>query len=115
MGYLIKLFVSAGIIVIVSELGKRISWLAALVASLPLISILSLFWLYVETKDVTKVINLSYGILFAVIPSLTLFIVLPIFLKYQINFYLSLILAIAIMFIGYLIYTYFMTSIGALK
>ena len=110
--YLSKLMMSAGIIVVVSELGKRVSWLAALVASLPLISIISITWVYVETKDAPKVIDLRPGILWAILPSLTFFIVLPVCLRNNISFPLSMIISIAVMFIGYLLYVAFMRQIG---
>lgn len=112
--YLIKLIISAATIVFVSELGKRISWLAALVASLPLTSILALTWLYFETKSPERVMALSTNILWAVIPSLTFFIVLPLFLKWNLPFSLSMGLSILIMFIGYLLYAGVLKRFGVL-
>ena len=52
MEYLIKVVVSALVIVSVAELSKRSTMFAALVASLPHTSILALSWLYHDTKDV---------------------------------------------------------------
>ena len=89
--YLIKLFVSAAIIVFVSEISKKSVLVGAVTASLPLVSILALTWLYMETKDIEKVSALSTGIFWLVIPSLALFIALPLLLKSGTNFYLSLI------------------------
>jgi hypothetical protein len=87
--YLVKLLISAATIAIVSELGKRVSWLAALVASLPLTSLLALVWLYVETKSAEKVIDLSKGIFWAVLPSLTFFVAFPILMKWSDSFWLE--------------------------
>jgi hypothetical protein len=81
--YLVKLLISAATIVIVFELGKRVYWLAALVASLPSTSLLALVWLYFETKSTEKVIDLSKGIFWEVLPSLTFFVVFPILMKFS--------------------------------
>lgn len=47
--YLVKLVLSAGIIVAVSEVAKVNTGLGALIKSLPLISIIAMIWLYVDT------------------------------------------------------------------
>ena len=50
---------------------------ASALASLPLISLLAFMWLYLDTGDVEKVVALSRGIFWLVLPSLVLFIALP--------------------------------------
>lgn len=105
MGYLfIKFFLSATIVVAVSELAKRSSWIGALTASLPLTSILAMCWLYKETKDVDKIAQLSTDILWLVIPSLTLFVSLPIFLRRGFAFPWSLSLSCLITAMAYFIF-----------
>ena len=88
--YTVKVAVSVLLIVVISEIAKRHSLLAALVASLPIISILAIIWLYVETQDVSRVSELSHQIFWLVIPSLALFLLLPIFIKLGFGFWLSL-------------------------
>ena len=88
----IKLLISSGIIVLVSEIAKKDTYLGGLIASIPLVSVLSLIWLYIDTKDIESVRNLSNSILWMVIPSITLFISLPILLRSGIGFYLSIFL-----------------------
>jgi len=73
----IKLALSAFIIVLVSEVSKRTTTLGALLAALPLTSLLAMMWLYVETGDTTRVANLASGIFWLVLPSLALFLILP--------------------------------------
>ncbi len=99
--YLVKLALSAGLIVLVSEVSKRSSFLGGLLASLPLVSFLGMLWLYWETKDAEKVAALSRSIFWLVIPSLPLFVALPFLLKNKLNFYASLALATALMFLCY--------------
>ena len=91
-----KLLISSGIIVLVSEIAKKSSYLGGLIASIPLISVLSMVWLYIDTKDIESVKALSNSILWMVIPSISLFISLPILLKSGIGFYLSIFLSIII-------------------
>lgn len=88
--YVIKIVITTFLIVLISEIAKRSSFWAAVLASLPLVSVLAMIWLYVDTKDVAKVSALSTGVFWLVLPSLVLFIILPLLLKQGVNFYLSL-------------------------
>ena len=99
--YGIKILLSAVLIAAISEIAKRSSFVAALVASLPIVSILSFIWLYFETRDLEKIASLSTGILWLVIPSLALFIVLPIMLRQGLNFWLSLGAALGATLVSY--------------
>lgn len=103
MYYVLKVVLSAVIIVLISELSKRSSLLGAVLASIPLISVLAFVWLYIDTGSVEKITKLSYSIFWLVIPSLVLFIALPLFLKLGINFYGSLFFAIVLTVIAYFI------------
>ena len=53
--YLAKIVVTTVLIVVISEIAKRSSFFGALLASIPLISVLAMFWLYFDTKDIAKV------------------------------------------------------------
>src|SRR5262245_16169546 len=82
MGYfLLKAAVSGLVIAGASELGKRYTWLGAILISLPLMSLMSILWLYRDTGDPQKVVSLAHGILLALVPSLLFFVVLPALLK----------------------------------
>lgn len=76
--YIIKLLVSAAVIVAVTELSKRSApfW-AGLLASLPLTSLLDFIWLYAETRSSDPIVALSSNIFYLVLPSLSLFLTLP--------------------------------------
>ena len=93
----IKTIISAVIIVAVSEIAKRSSLFGAILASLPLVSYLGIIWLYIDTGSKNQVAQLSKSVFWMVIPSLSFFIILPVLLKTEINFYLSLLIATAIM------------------
>lgn len=99
--YIIKLLISAAIIVAVSEISKRSSSLGGLLASLPLTSFLAMLWLYRDTRDAAKVAALSMSIFWLVLPSLVFFIALPALLKTNLNFYASFAASTAIMLACY--------------
>lgn len=88
--YVLKIILSAAVLVAVAELAKRSSFWAAALASLPLTSLLAFVWLYLDSGDTEKVVALSYGIFWLVLPSLVLFIVLPLLLRGGLGFWLSL-------------------------
>lgn len=52
--FILNALVSAIIIVIVSETARRNPGTGALIASLPLISVLGMIWLWRDTQDVTR-------------------------------------------------------------
>jgi hypothetical protein len=89
--YLLKVIVSARVIVAVTELSKRggTFW-GGVLASLPLTSLLAFVWLYSETRDSTRVASLSMSIFWLVIPSLSLFVVLAVLLKRGVVFAVAL-------------------------
>jgi hypothetical protein len=99
--YIIKIIITTASIVAISEIAKRSSFFGALLASIPLISVLAILWLYIDTKDVTKISALATGVFWLVLPSLVLFISLPLFLKAGMNFYLSLSIAIGLTILSY--------------
>lgn len=101
--YIVKVVLSAVLIVAISEIAKRSSFLGGLIASLPIVSLLAFVWLYVDTKSIDKVAALSTSIFWLVLPSLSLFIALPLLLKRTENFYVSLGASIAIMLACYVV------------
>lgn len=99
--YIIKTLISAVIIVAVAEISKRSSFMGALLASLPLVSVLAMIWLYIDTKDTGKVASLATSIFWLVLPSLSLFITLPMLLRAKVNFHFSLAASIVVMLACY--------------
>ena len=104
MYFTVKVIISALVIVLVSEIAKKYTWAAAIIVSLPLTSLIAFTWLYIDTKDVQKVIDLSLSTIVMTIPSIVFFIILPIMLKLKQNFTLSLIIAIFTTSLMYLIF-----------
>jgi len=91
--FVLKTVISALVIAGASELAKQSSFWSSLLISLPLVSILTLSWVYFEQRNAEQVQNLSTGIVWAVIPSLLFFVVLSAALKNGISYPLSLTLS----------------------
>jgi len=99
--YITKIVITTVLIVVISEIAKRSSFIGAILASVPLVSVLAMIWLYVDTKDIARVSALSSSIFWLVLPSLALFIAMPLLLKQSINFYVSISVSIIITIISY--------------
>ena len=110
--YLIKTIITALIIVIVSEVAKRSTLIGALIISIPLTSLLAFIWLYLDTIDYQKVIDLSYGTILLTIPSFAFFLILPILLKMKQNFAISIIISIIGTSILYFIFVFLLKKLG---
>lgn len=107
-----KVAISALLIALVSELAKRSTVLAAILVSLPLISILSLIWVWRETASEQKIIELASGIFWACLPSLLFFVVLPFCLKAGLKFGWAMTASSMTMFLGYTIYVFILGKFG---
>jgi hypothetical protein len=94
--FVLKTIVSALVIVGIAEIAKRSTVASALIASLPLTSLLAFVWLYRDTHDAARIASLSVDIFWLVIPSLALFLTLPLFIRLGWGFWLSLLAAIGV-------------------
>ena len=110
--YIIKIALTAIVIVVVSEISKRLPLLGSLIASLPLISVLGMIWIFQETKDSQKIITHAEGTFWYVLPSLPMFLVMPWMMKKGISFYLSLGAGILLTVILYVIMTKLLSRFG---
>ena len=91
-------------IVIISEIAKRSTLIAGIVASIPLTSLLALMWLYFDTQDPNSIRDLSRNILLMIPPSLTFFIASYSLIGWDISFYPSLSISILLTAFVYWIY-----------
>jgi Mg/Co/Ni transporter MgtE len=111
MYLLLKTIITALLIVAIAEAGKRFTTLGAILASLPITSLLAFIWLYKDTKDINKISILSHEILMMIIPSLVFFIVLPILLK-STKFYPALFISVFFTAIRYFLWMLLMKKLG---
>ena len=110
--YIIKLFLTAGIIVIISEVSKRLPLLGSLIASLPLVSILGMIWMYGETKDLIRIADHAEGTFWYVLPSLPMFLLMPFLLRKGISFPAALSAGIALTGVLYFLMTKVLAKFG---
>lgn len=78
---LIKALISGAIVAAVSEIARRFPGWGGLLASLPLISLLAMTWLYVDTRDTDKIADLASSTFWFILPSLPMFLIIPALLR----------------------------------
>ena len=92
---------SGTVIVAAGEIAKKSTIFGALVISLPLASIMSIIWLYNDTKDSSQVADFAESILWLVLPSMLLFFSLPVLLRRGWDFEYAMTLGILLTIVGY--------------
>jgi hypothetical protein len=92
----IKAALSGIIIAIVSEVARRNPGWGALIASLPLISILGMIWLWRDTGDPVRLAAHAEATFWFVLPSLPMFLLVPLLLRQGMSFWLALALGCAL-------------------
>ncbi len=97
MGFLLtRTLLSAVIIAAVTEIAKRNAALGALAASLPPVSVLSMIWLWRDTGDVVRLASYAQATCWYVIPSLPMFLLIPVLLRIGLSFWISLSIGIVV-------------------
>ena len=79
---LIKFLMTSAIIVLISEIAKYSDKLGALIASLPLVTFITLIWLFYEDHGNEKIANHAYYTFWYVLPTLPMFLFFPLIIKY---------------------------------
>jgi hypothetical protein len=87
---IIKAGLSGAIVAAVSEIARRYPGWGGLLASLPLTSLLAMLWLWRDTSDAGRVAELAGSTFWFILPSLPLFVALPLLLKNGMGFWLSM-------------------------
>ena len=92
----IKALLSGVIVLIVSEVAKRYPGWGGLIASLPLVSLLGIIWLWRDTSDTVRVAAHAEATFCFVLPSLPMFLVFPALLRANVTFWPALGLSCAL-------------------
>jgi len=106
-----KYLITAGVVVLISEVAKRSDRLGGLIAALPLVTVLALIWLYVENQSSEKISNHAYYTFWYVLPTLPMFLIFPYLLK-KFGFWVTLSLSMVITLIIFYIFAKLMKSFG---
>jgi hypothetical protein len=106
-----KYFLTAAVVVLVSELAKRSDRLGGFVAALPLVTVITLIWLYVEKQPQEKIANHAWYTFWYVIPTLPMFLVFPVLLP-RIGFWPTLLACMMISVICFWLFALVLRRFG---
>lgn len=90
-----KYLLTAAVIVTVSEIAKRSDRLGGFIAALPLVTLLTLIWLYLEHQPQEKIANHAWYTFWYVVPTLPMFLAFPVLLP-KIGFWPTLLASVVI-------------------
>lgn len=110
--YIFKLLITTVLIVLISEIGKRYSLAGALLAAIPLVSILAMTWMYVDTGNSVSAVEFSERIIWLIAPSMTLFLVFPFLIKKGVGFYPSMFISITLTIAAYYSVIFILGKLG---
>lgn len=106
-----KYLLTAGIVVFVSEVAKRSDKLGGFIAALPLITLLTLTWLFIENQTEEKIANHAYYTFWYVIPTLPMFLLFP-YLLPKLGFWLTIGASVVVTVICFRLFALLMKSFG---
>jgi hypothetical protein len=107
----IKYFITAAVVVLVSELAKRSDKVGGLVAALPMVTVLTLIWLYVEQQPASKIANHAWYTFWYVVPTLPMFLVFP-WLLARVGFWPSLLACVVITIVCFALFALVVRRFG---
>lgn len=106
-----KYLVTAGVVVIVSEFAKRSDKLGGLLAALPLVTVLTLIWLYIEKQPEVKIANHAWYTFWYVVPTLPMFLLFPMLLP-RMGFWPTLLASVVITVLCFASFAFVMRRFG---
>lgn len=106
-----KYLITAGVVVLISELAKRSDKLGGLVAALPMITILTLIWLHIEKQPEAKIANHAWYTFWYVVPTLPMFLIFPMLLP-RIGFWPTLLASAAITILCFALFAFVVRRFG---
>lgn len=111
--FLLKAIISGILIAVISEVARRFPSFGGLIASLPLVSVIAILWLWSDTGgDKGLVASHARATLWFVVPSLPFFLVLPALMERNVNFWLALILSCVLTMLLYLFAMWLAARLG---
>ena len=110
--YITKLIITTLLIVLISEIAKRNSLAGAMLAAIPLVSILAMTWMYIDTNQSNTAVAFSNNIVWLIVPSMTLFIAFPFLIKKGLGFYPSMGISILMTILAYYSVLHLLDKLG---
>lgn len=109
---LVKAGLSGIIIAIVSEVARKYPGFGALIASLPLVSVLGMLWLWRDTGDPVRLADHAQATFWFVLPSLPMFLLIPMLLRRGVPFLPALAAGCALTILLYVLMTWGLARAG---
>lgn len=106
-----KYLLTAGMVVFISEVAKRSDKLGGFIAALPLMTLLTLIWLFVEDQSEEKIASHAYYTFWYVIPTLPMFLLFP-YLLPKFGFWMTVSASIVVTVICFGLFTLLMKYFG---
>jgi hypothetical protein len=106
-----KYLITAALVVLISEAAKRSDKLGGLMAALPLVTILTLIWLYLESQPEAKIANHAWYTFWYVIPTLPMFLAFPMLLS-RLGFWLTLLACAALSIVCFVLFAWVLRRYG---
>jgi hypothetical protein len=106
-----KYLITAALVVLISEAAKRSDKLGGLMAALPLVTILTLIWLYLENQPEAKIANHAWYTFWYVIPTLPMFLAFPMLLS-RLGFWLTLLACAALSIVCFVLFAWVLRRYG---
>ncbi len=101
--FVIRAILSGILIALIAWVGKKTPAAGALIASLPLISILAMIWLWRDTGDAKLLADHAEATFWYVLPSLPMFLLIPWLLRGGHGFWLAMAAGILMTIVLYLL------------
>ncbi|WP_277978680.1 DUF3147 family protein [Sphingomonas phyllosphaerae] len=108
----IKAAVSGIVIALASTVAKRYPTAGALIASLPLVSVVGMIWLWSEKPDRTTMAAHAAATFWYVLPSLPMFLLIPTLLRHGVGFWPALASGCVLTVALYLVMTWSLARLG---
>lgn len=99
----IKALISGVLIAAASEIARRSPGFGGLIASLPLVSVLTLLWIWRDSGDAGRMADLAASSTAYVLASLPAFLILALLLRRGVAIPLAMLCFVAAAFAGYLV------------
>ncbi len=109
MKFLLRLLLTNAVIVCAAQLGKRFPSAAGLIATMPLTTLLVLFWLHAEQPgDREALVRYTRGVVWGILPSIAFFLTALACFERRLPLPLTLAASFAVWLAGALLHTWFL-------
>jgi uncharacterized membrane protein (GlpM family) len=92
----VRAVMTALVVVLIAWVARKSPNLGGLIASIPLVSTLGMVWLWHDTQDASKVADYSLAALIFFLPSIPMFVIIPLLLRQGFGFWPVLAVALAV-------------------